>query len=78
MLLKNRVDYGLIGVTIKALTNRKGLLMFTKESILKAQLVELNDSYLDGLMTKLEWVTRLNDLVSKAEQLGVNLFEGAN
>ena len=52
--------------------------MFTKESMLKAQLIELNDSYLDGLMTKLEWVTRLNELVSKAEQLGVNLFEGAN
>ena len=52
--------------------------MITKESMLKAQLIELNDSYLDGLMTKLEWVTRLNDLVSKADNLGINLFNEAN
>ena len=47
--------------------------------LLKAQLIELNDSYLEGAITKLEWITRLNNLVSKAELVGVNLFdEGAN
>ena len=42
--------------------------------LLKAQLIKLNDSYLEGVITKSEWIARLNNLVSKAELVGIDLF----
>lgn len=53
--------------------------MYTKESSLRAELIELNDTYLGGTMPRIEWVTRLRELNEIAEKLGIDLFnEGAN
>ena len=53
--------------------------MYIKESSLRAQLIELNDEYLSGLMPHIEWIAKLKTLKTQADNLGIELFnEGGN
>lgn len=48
--------------------------MSINESTLRAQLIELNDTYLSGTMPKIDWAIRLNELNEIAEKNGIDLF----
>lgn len=39
------------------------------------ELLRLNDSYLDGEMTRTDWAIRLNELETRAASAGIDLFD---